>query len=1017
MQALPRMRRRPGARRSVARSFAALAMLGILTMQAMPAIAATIETDLWVYENGDTVTVFGDGFAPFETVELVTTTPLRTEIDRGTIPTDSTGSLTYRFILNTTETGIFDVVATGHSSGLSAATQFDPNKAVFHSSAFSAPSSVSPGQVFTVSASFVGDVNQGAPKTSSVTLSFTGGFSVAAPATRSVTVSNSTNVQGASWSVTAPTSGSGTGTITLAAGPDARSFSVTVTPPSDTTPPVITKTVTGTAGANGWYTSNVQVGWVVSDPQSAVAIVAGCGTQSFGTETTGLTSTCQASSAGGTSSDSFALKIDKTGPSASLAVADGTPGLNGWYTSDATISTLGSDGISGGVSCSADQELTEDSVGTTFQGSCTNAAGLTTQAAPLVVKRDATPPTLERNVTPAANGFGWHKATLVSVTYSCDDETSGIDPSSIPPDGCPDEDTRSAEGEHLVAGPSVRDKAGNLTSLSDIDVRIDRTPPTIVQGAITGTLGSNGWYLSPVSVAFSASDDGSGLEDPSDASFELVADDEGAGVETDARTASDVAGNSADAGPLALDIDRSDPVLECETPASGWSADDISVDCTASDDVSGLADPNDRSFSLSTAVAAAEETDEATIAAYEVCDVAGRCVTVGPWADLKVDKKAPEVACGTADEDWHATDVTIDCTAADGGSGVSLEDGSFSLTTDVADGIETDSASTGTREVCDGVGNCATAGPVEGNKVDKKAPELVGCDSPDGDWHADNVTLTCTYTDGGSGPASQTVELTTAVDAGEETADAVASADGDQACDGVGNCAGTPDDIAGNKVDRKGPVITITRPSSSGGFLLNEDVAADYRCADGGSGSDSCTGPVVPGSALDTFTTGTRWFRVDATDAVGNTSSLSHSYVVRYGAVCADGPGRQVLQPVDKDGMSVFKRGSTVPVKFRVCDARGVSMGGGSVFGTGPQPAALVGGPFNYPVLSKKITGSGQVDEVIVSTTPDTEFRWDVTGRQWIFNLNTKNLTAGQTYHYVIYLSDGTSVPFSFGLR
>ena len=33
----------------------------------------------------------------------------------------------------------------------------------------------------------------------------------------------------------------------------------------DTTPPVITRTVTGTLGQNGWYTSNVAVSWTATD--------------------------------------------------------------------------------------------------------------------------------------------------------------------------------------------------------------------------------------------------------------------------------------------------------------------------------------------------------------------------------------------------------------------------------------------------------------------------------------------------------------------------------------------------------------------------------------------------------------------------------------------------------------------------------------------------------------------------------------------------------------------------------
>ena len=51
-------------------------------------------------------------------------------------------------------------------------------------------------------------------------------------------------------------------------------------------------------------------------------------------------------------------------------------------------------------------------------------------------------------------------------------------------------------------------------------------------------------------------------------------------------------------------------------------------------------------------------------------------------------------------------------------------DASFSLSTSVAGGTETAAATTGQREVCDSLGNCATAGPFTGIKVDRKAPSI-----------------------------------------------------------------------------------------------------------------------------------------------------------------------------------------------------------------------------------------------------------------------------------------------------
>jgi hypothetical protein len=53
----------------------------------------------------------------------------------------------------------------------------------------------------------------------------------------------------------------------------------------------------------------------------------------------------------------------------------------------------------------------------------------------------------------------------------------------------------------------------------------------------------------------------------------------------------------------------------------------------------------------------------------------------------------------------------------------------------------------------------------------------------------------------------------------------------------------------------------------------------------------------------------------------------------------------------------------------------------------------------------------------VQSTTPDTAFRWDSSGQQWIYNINTKSLKASYTYYYDITLADGTHILFRFGLR
>src|SRR5204863_124888 len=154
-----------------------------------------------------------------------------------------------------------------------------------------------------------------------------------------------------------------------------------------------------------------------------------------------------------------------------------------------------------------------------------------------------------------------------------------------------------------------------------------------------------------------------------------------------------------------------------------WHSQNVSLACTAADGGSGLASSGDASFSLSTSVAAGSESSNASTGSHQVCDTAGNCATAGPIAGNKIDRKAPTIGCASPDSAWHSQNVSLACTAADGGSGLaSSGDASFSLSTSVAAGSESSNASTGSRQVCDSAGNCATAGPIAGNKVDRKAP-------------------------------------------------------------------------------------------------------------------------------------------------------------------------------------------------------------------------------------------------------------------------------------------------------
>ncbi|MEO6714085.1 MAG: hypothetical protein ABIM89_11735, partial [Mycobacteriales bacterium] len=275
---------------------------------------------------------------------------------------------------------------------------------------------------------------------------------------------------------------------------------VTVAPaaPTDSTPPVITKVVSGTAGANSWFTSAVTVTWSVTDAQSAVVIDSGCGVQNFVTETVASSSSCQAHSAGGSASDSTSFKIDKTGPTAVLSPA-GTLGQNDWYTSNVTLTATGQDAISGGVTCTAPQSQTTETTGATFNATCTNAAGLSSPTNSVTVKVDKTGPSATLAVTSGTAGAnGWYTSDVTVSASGSDPVSGGVT--------CSAAQSLSTDTSGTPVNGSCTNAAGLATSAAPLTVKLDTTNPSAELTVTAGTLGTGGWYTDNVTLHASGTD-------------------------------------------------------------------------------------------------------------------------------------------------------------------------------------------------------------------------------------------------------------------------------------------------------------------------------------------------------------------------------------------------------------------------------------------------------------------------------------------------------------------------------
>jgi uncharacterized repeat protein (TIGR01451 family) len=121
------------------------------------------------------------------------------------------------------------------------------------------------------------------------------------------------------------------------------------------------------------------------------------------------------------------------------------------------------------------------------------------------------------------------------------------------------------------------------------------------------------------------------------------------------------------------------------------------------------------------------------------------------------DSTPPQVSCGASDGIWHNSNVSIACTASDPESGLANPaDASFNLITSVSAGTEIANAATNSRQICNTVGGCTTAGPITGNKVDRKPPTITITSPAANATYQLNASVGANYTcvDAGSGVAS-----------------------------------------------------------------------------------------------------------------------------------------------------------------------------------------------------------------------------------------------------------------------
>lgn len=197
------------------------------------------------------------------------------------------------------------------------------------------------------------------------------------------------------------------------------------------------------------------------------------------------------------------------------------------------------------------------------------------------------------------------------------------------------------------------------------------------------------------------------------------------------------------------------------------------------------------------------------------------------------------------------------------------------------------------------------------------------------------------------------------------------------------------------KIDKTMPVVSINVREKQE-FILNELYNVNWSVEDTISGINKYSCNIPNGTALDTSTAGAKTVNVTAVDNAGNKIIKIITYYVRYSY-------SGIKRPVKPDGSSVFKLGSTIPVKFQLEDISGNYVSNAIA---------------NLCVekIGNGVEGTDIEAKSTSSATTGNLFRYDIADNQYIFNLSTKNLSIG-TWKLKIVLNDGTTKETMISLR
>ncbi|HET6510126.1 MAG TPA: hypothetical protein VFG42_25265 [Baekduia sp.] len=231
-------------------------------------------------------------------------------------------------------------------------------------------------------------------------------------------------------------------------------------------PPTVANALSGTAGDDGWYVGPVTITWTVTGATDSDCPAV----QTLRDDTTGVSRSCSASNADGTTTvQTKTIKIDQTPPASVAGAAARTPDHGLFYTAPVAVAFSGTDATSGIASCTTATYAGPDAPSAAVPGTCRDRAGNTSAPVPFTFAYDATAPAL----TGVAATVGADRRATVVWTAAPDAQTVTVvrdAPAATLLDHVPAASARSVVDGPLAAGATtaytvtIADAAGNAAS-------------------------------------------------------------------------------------------------------------------------------------------------------------------------------------------------------------------------------------------------------------------------------------------------------------------------------------------------------------------------------------------------------------------------------------------------------------------------------------------------------------------------------------------------------------------------